>query len=142
MKKVRKGKKKLILIIAVIVAIIAIVLIGVFIKKKISKPDDTVTEQQVIGLPDTTYNGMEVKNIQMVYLQSNNQTLVEMSIYNTSNEKVEDESFNAILIGPNENVLGQMLTYIQEVDVGDQCNVSVVLSGDLTATQQIKLEKK
>ena len=144
MKKVRKGKKMLILIAIAIIVIVAIVLIITqVVNKKSDKSDTPVAEQQqVIPLPETTYSNMEVKNIQMEYLKDNNETMITMSIYNTTSKKVEDENLDAILIGPDENVLGQIQTYIQKLDVNEQYDISVILKGDLTSAQQIKLEKK
>ena len=82
------------------------------------------------------------RNIQMEYLKNNNETMVTMSIYNTTSKKVEDENLDAILIGPDENVLGTIQTYIQKLDVNEQYDISVILKGDLTSATQIKLEKK
>lgn len=142
MKKIRKGKKMLIICFIAIVAIIAVVLI---INSIVNKPGGTETpvdKQQVISLPETTYSNMEVKNIEMEYLKNNNETMVTMEIHNTTQNKVEKENLDAILIGPDENVLGQIQTYIQKLDVGEQYDISVILKGDLTAAKQIKLIKK
>lgn len=145
MKKVRKGKKMLILIsIAIILIIIVTLIVIKVIHKNDNTPDITgeTAEQPVFQLPETTYGEMQVKNIQMEYLKDNDETMVTMTIDNTTSDKVKDEKFNAILIGPDENVLGQMETLITKLDPNEQYNVSVVLKGDLTSTQQIKLEKK
>ena len=78
----------------------------------------------------------------MEYLKNNNETMVTMSIYNTTSNKVKDENLDAILIGPDGNVLGKIQTFIKKLDVNEQYDISVVLKGDLTSAQQIKLEKK
>lgn len=143
MKKVRKGKKILIVIlIAIIVIVAAAIIITKIVKKNTEKPTTQVEEQQVIQLPETTYSDMEVKNIHMEYLKDNNETMITMSIYNTTSSKVEDENLNAILIGPDDNVLGQLPTYIDKLDANEQYDISVIFKGDLTSTKQIKLEKK
>lgn len=143
MKKVRKGKKMLILIAIAIVVIVAVIfIIAKVVNKNTEKTGTTGEEQQVIALPETTYSDMEVRNIQMEYLKNNNETMVTMSIYNTTSKKVEDENLDAILIGPDENVLGTIQTYIQKLDVNEQYDISVILKGDLTSATQIKLEKK
>ena len=85
---------------------------------------------------------MQVKNIRMEYLKNNNETMVTMSIYNTTSNKVKDENLDAILIGPDGNVLGKIQTFIKKLDVNEQYDISVVLKGDLTSAQQINLEKK
>ena len=143
MKKVRKGKKMLILIAIANVVIVAVIfIIAKVVNKNTEKTGTTGEEQQVIALPETTYSDMEVRNIQMEYLKNNNETMVTMSIYNTTSKKVEDENLDAILIGPDENVLGTIQTYIQMLDVNEQYDISVILKGDLTSATQIKLEKK
>ena len=144
MKKVRKGKKMLISLIA-IVAIIVVVFAIVAITKAVKKNKENQSQEgqeTAISLPDTTYSDMEVKNIYMEYLKDEDKTMVSMSILNTTDKKVEDESLNAILIGSDENVLGQMQTWIQSLDVGEQYDISVILKGDLTATKQMKLMEK
>lgn len=143
MKKVRKGKKMLISLIAII-AIIVVVFAIVAITKAVKKNKENQSQEgqeTAISLPDTTYSDMEVKNIYMEYLKDEDKTMVSMSILNTTDTKVEDESLNAILIGSDENVLGQMQTWIQSLDVGEQYDISVILNGNLTGTKVVKLEK-
>ena len=146
MKKMRKGKKMLlILIIAIVVAIVALLVV-----KLVTKPKEPTTlphEEPIVLLPETTYSDMQVKNISMQLLKGNasdgsDETMVSMEIHNTTQNKVEDDYLTAILIGPDENVLGEMPTWIQLLDVGEQYKISVVLKGDLTATTQIKLVEK
>lgn len=142
MKKVRKGKKMLMFATIIVIAIIiAIVLIVTKVVNKKSDDTQTGNEESVISLPDTTYSDMQVNNIYMEYLADQDKTMVSMSILNTTTQKVEDESLNAILVGDNENVLGQMETWIQSLSAGEQYDISVILNGNLTGTKLIKLEK-
>ncbi len=142
MKKVRKGKKMLMFAAIIVIAIIiAIVLIVTKVVNKKSDDTQTSNEESVIALPDTTYSDMQVNNVYMEYLADQDKTMVSMSILNTTTQKVEDESLNAILVGDNENVLGQMETWIQSLSAGEQYDISVILNGNLTGTKLIKLEK-
>ena len=142
MKKVRKGKKMLMFATIIVIAIIiAIVLIVTKVVNKKSDDTQTGNEESVISLPDTTYSDMQVNNIYMEYLADQDKTMVSMSILNTTTQKVEDESLTAILIGDNENVLGQMETWIQSLSAGEQYDISVILNGNLTGTKLITLEK-
>ena len=145
MKKVRKGKKMMITLIIAIVAIIAVICIIVnIVKSKKGKTEDNnqVQEEQVVSLPETTTeSGMDAQNISMEYLKDNDQTMITMRITNNTSSKVSDEEFNTILIGPDDNVLGQMITGTNtDLDVGEECEISVIYRGDMTATQRIKLE--
>lgn len=142
MKKMRKGKKMLLIILIAVVIIIAIVGI-VKIVKKINEPKEPVNKEEVIQLPETVYSDMQVKNIQLQYLKEQDKTKLSMIIDNTSKSKVENDTFDAVLIGPDENVLTTMETdIVGELDVGEQYKVEVILKGDQTATTQIKLIQK
>ena len=126
--------------VGIIIAVIIIVNIN---KKKPETPGTGVEEQQIFELPETkTESGMDVQKISMEYLKDNDQTMVTMRITNTTSQKVSEENFKAILIDGSDNVLGSMPTGTSvDLDVGEQCEVTVIYSGDLTATQRIKLEK-
>ena len=143
MKKVRKGKKMLITFIAIIIAIVVIITIVVVNKNKKGKTgDSTQEEEQVVSLPETTTeSGMDAQKIYMEYLKDQDRTMVTMRIINNTSKKVADEEFNAILIDGDENVLGQMRTGTNtDLDVGEECEISVIYKGNMTATQRIKLE--
>ena len=142
-RKVRKGKKMLGIILIAIIAIIILVVAIVLIVRNVNNNEETTGEEQqsVIPLPDTTYSDMEVSNIYMEYLDDQDQTMVSMSILNTTQTAVENESLNAILVGADGEVLGQMQTWIQSLGVGEQYDISVILNGDLTGTQSIQLQK-
>lgn len=141
MKKVRKGKKMLIILLIAIVAIIATVVI-VNIKKKQQTPSEPEAESEIIPLPETTYSEMEVKNVQMEYLKDNNETEIKMEIHNTTSNKIDKEKFDVVWIGPNEETLAKINTQIKDLDVGEQHNLSVILPGNLTKTKEIKLIEK
>lgn len=143
-RKVRKGKKMLgIILISIVVLIIVIVAIVMIVRKvnEGSEPTDQEQQQTAIPLPDTTYSDMQVSNIYMEYLDEQDQTMVSMSILNTTQNAVENESLDAILVGADGEVLGQMQTWIQSLGVGEQYDISVILNGNLTATQSIQLQK-
>ena len=84
---------------------------------------------------------MQVKNIEMEYLVANNETMVSMTIDNTTQNAVSQETLTAYLIDSKGNTIGQTKTYIESLNPGQQYSISVVLKGDLAATTQIKLQK-
>lgn len=143
MKKIRKGKKILLLLLIAIIAIIAIIFI--MTRDNVEEPEipEVPETPQVITLPETTYSNMQVKNIGMEYLDDNNETMISMDIHNTTESKVEKQKFEAVLIGPNEEILATMYPVdIQGLEVGEVHNVQVIYKGDVTATQYIKLVEK
>lgn len=144
MKKMRKGKKMLLIALIVLVVILAIVLVVNIVNKITEKPE--VPEKPVIvQLPETTYSNMQVENIVMELLKGNSQdgrdeTLLTFDIRNTTDKKVESQFFEAVLIGADENIIDTMKhNYIQELEVGETHRVNVVYKGDATGTTQIKL---
>lgn len=141
MRKMRKGKKMLLIfIIAIIVALVVLMIVNI-VKNIKPEPEEPDEKELIVQLPETTYSDMEVRNVYLRYLPEGDQTVIEMEFNNTTDAKVEDENFNAILIGPNDEVLGQLPTHIAYLDIGDQYHVSVVMSGDLTQAKQVKLMK-
>ena len=142
MKKMRKGKKMLLIGLIAIIAIIVIVFVIKFIGDKIPEQPVNPQESPIVQLPETTYSDMEVRNIVMEYRKDRDETVVSMDIYNTTQKKVEKQHFDAVLIGPDDEILGQKRTYIQSLEVGEQHGVTVVYSGDLTSTKLIKLLEK
>ena len=140
-RKTRKGKKMLTILLIAIVAIIIVVVAIVLIVRKVGQEQTPVEPQQtVVPLPDTTYKSMEVTDVSMEYLDSQDQTMVSMSILNTTDTPVENESLNAVLVGANGEVWGQMQTWIQSLAVGEEYDISVILNGNLTGTQSIQLQ--
>ena len=143
MKKVRKGKKILVTLIMIIVVIIAATIITQIVKhNKKESTADNQQEDQIVSLPETTTaSGMDAQNIYMEYLKDQDRTMITMRITNNTSKKITDEEFNAILIGSNENVLGQMRTGTNtDLNFGEQCEISVIYKGNMTDTQRIKLE--
>mgnify|MGYP004513103229 FL=1 len=143
MKKVRKGKKILVTLIMIIVVIIAATIITQIVKhNKKDSTADNQQEDQIVSLPETTTaSGMDAQNIYMEYLKDQDRTMITMRITNNTSKKITDEEFNAILIGSNENVLGQMRTGTNtDLNIGEQCEISVIYKGNMTDTQRIKLE--
>ena len=141
MKKIRKGKKRLITLLAILIAVILLAIIVIIIRKNIT-PKEPQNQNQIISLPETTYSDMKVQNIQMEYLEENNQTIITMEINNTTANKVEKEKFDVVWLGENEEILGKIVTEIENLEVGEQHGLSVVLPGNLTKTKEIKLIKK
>lgn len=142
MKKIRKGKKMLLILFIAIILIFAIVAI-VNIVKNPKEPVEPEKEEEIIQLPETVYSDMKVKNIQVQYLKNQDKTKLRMTIDNTSNKAANDDVFDAVLIGPDEEILTTMeARIVGELKVGEQCNVEVILKGDQTAVTQIKLIEK
>lgn len=143
MKKVRKGKKMLIIALIIIaIIVIATVIIVNIVNKNQKKTTPPAEQQQVILLPETTYSDMEVKNIQMEYLEQNDETSITMSIFNTTTKEVSNEHLDAILIDANENVIATTETFINELGVGEQYEITVIINGNLTSATKIKLMEK
>ena len=85
---------------------------------------------------------MTVNNVQMEYLKQNNETMVSMTINNTTNRKVVNERVTALLLNESGEVLDKMNTFIDSLDINEQYNISVIFKGDLTSTTQIVLQEQ
>lgn len=143
-RKIKKGKIILVVSIIIIIAIIGIVIFKLVNKN--TESEKTRNEQQqeetvTYNLPDVTYSDMQVTNIEMEYLEDNNETMVSMIINNTTENPVSNETLTAYLIDANGQTVGQTKTYIASLEPGGQYSISVILKGNLTTTTQIKLQK-
>ena len=139
----KKRSKKRIFLLIIFIAIIAVIItIVVNSNKNKTKEEDNNQSNPLYDLPDTSYSNMEVKYVQMEYLKDNDETMVSFQIDNKTNLKVTNEMMNVLFINDNGEVLGTMQTQIDELDPGDQTNVSLIYKGDITATTVIKLEKE
>ena len=146
-RKIKKGKIIAVLA-AIVVVVIAVVLIVKFVNKdtedgKGSGTSGQQTQEQAVvyDLPDITYSEMQVTNIEMEYLEDNNETMISMLINNTTENAVENESLTAYLIDANGETVGQTKTFIASLAPGGQYSITVILKGNLTTTTQIKLQK-
>lgn len=145
MRRRKSNNKKLIIIVAIIIAIIlAIVLIVSLVNKKKKPQEDISGEEQNIvrELPDTKYSDMTVNNVQMEYLKDNDETMVSMTINNTTNRSIENERLTALLLNEDGEVLNSINTFIDSLDINEQYNISVIFKGDLTSTTQIVLQEQ
>lgn len=139
MAKMRRKKKLLLLILAILLVVIVTVIIVKVVNNK--KPENPIEDNPVYELPETTYSDMTVTNVEMEYLKDNDQTMITMQFNNTTQKRIENESIEVLWIDSDGVVIGRMPTNISELDPGKQLSLSVILSGDVTATAQIKLEK-
>lgn len=147
MKKNRIGQKILLILIIVIIVIILTILAIKIVNKspKLEESpgiEETPQEEPMIQLPETEYNGMEVRKVQMEYLENNDETIIIMKIQNTTSSKVENEKFDILWIGPDEKILGKLESSIESLEVDEELDLNVILSGDLTETKEVKLIKK
>ncbi len=145
MRRRKNNNKKVIILIAVVIAVVLIVVLIASLVNKSKKPtDDSQNEEQNIvrDLPDTKYSDMTVNNVQMEYLKQNNETMVSMTINNTTNRKVVNERVTALLLNESGEVLDKMNTFIDSLDINEQYNISVIFKGDLTSTTQIVLQEQ
>ena len=143
-RQIKKGKIAVVAV-AILVVIIAIVLVVKFINKDSEggkgKGQQQKQEAVVYELPDVTYSDMQVTDIEMEFLEDNNETMVSMIINNTTDRQVENESLTAYLIDANGETVGSTKTLRASLAPGAQYSITVILKGNLTTTTQVRLQK-
>ncbi len=148
MKKIRKNQKRFLLVL--LIAVVVIITIVFIIKNVNKRPGGTEMPEtpetpQITELPETTYSGMEVKNVTMELKKENTQygadeTDITFNVYNTTENIVENKFFTIVLIDSNDNEIARMPgNRIEKLEVGEMCQMSSICEGDMTATTQIKL---
>lgn len=140
-RKLKKGKLMMIGAIAVVILFIIIAIISAIKSKENKVVEGGEVKESELLLPDTTYSDMQVTDINMQYLEENDETMISMIINNTTENTVDDENFTVTLLNEKDETLGQMPTYMQHLEPGEQYSISIVLKGDLTSTAKIVLQK-
>jgi len=147
MRRARKLKKMKVLILAVIVIVIVALIIALLVNKFSGKGGENEnkpveTENSIIyNLPDTVYNGMEVTNVELEYLKTNNQTMVTMIIKNTTGALSERQAFNVYFYDANDVELLNAQTTIEEMEPDVESSTSIILTGDFTSITRVELRK-
>ena len=136
-KRSKKINKKMVLSVFLLILIIIIVTIIIVNKNK----NNNMVESDVTELENTVYENMEVKNINMEYSDENNQTAISMTINNSTDNNIENETVNVILLNEEGNQISEMQTYIMSLGTGEEYDISVILKGDLRETKKIELIK-
>lgn len=143
-KRSKKVKKAIIIIIlaAIIIAGIVVLIINANKNKEnVTEENNTVEEQSVYKIPNTEYEGMEVTHNQVEYLKYNNQTVVTIRIKNTSGRATESQIVHVIFYDKDGNELTNSMTPIKELEIDEELENSMILSGDFSAIAEIKIEK-
>jgi len=145
MRRTRKLKKvKLIIVIAVglllVSAIIAAIVININ-KPKEEKPREVIEteEKKIYSLPDTQFNGMQVTHVELEYLKPNNQTMVTMTIKNSTGTKTERKAFNVFFYDANNVELLNAGTVIEGLEPNVESSTSIILTGDFTSITRVEL---
>ena len=134
-RQIKKGK------IAIVAIILLVVIIAIVLVVKNGNKDTEVGKGQgqqqkqetiVYDLPDVTYSDMQVTDIEMEFLEDNNETMVTMMINNTTENQIENESLTAYLIDANGETVGSTKTFIASLAPGGQYSITVILKGNLT----------
>lgn len=147
MRRAKRGKKvKKIIAIVILLALIitGIVALAINLSKNNNNTEEannTVVEENVYKLPNTEYAGMEVTHNQVEYLKYNNQTVVTIRIKNTSGNATEFQAVKVIFYDKEGNELTTSMTTIKELEVDEELENSMILSGDFSSIAEIKIEK-
>ena len=99
-------------------------------------------EKTIIQLPNTMYNGLEITNIKLEYYEEKNETSVKLEMHNNTNTKVENEETKILLIGEDDSIIGQMMSYISSIEPGNKYFITCILKGDHRQAKEIRVMKK
>lgn len=147
MRRAKKYRKiKLILLGAIVIAVVIAIIASIVNLVKNKKTENqnnpsTETEQtRVYQLSDTTYNGLEVTNIQLKYLALNGQTEVKMTIKNSTNEEFNSQFVRIYCYDSNDVELTVTACMLPDMTIDEEVNISSVISGDFTSIKRVELK--
>ena len=138
MEKLNKSKVIIISIIALLV-ITAIILVVIFAGK--NNEDDIGTKSGTISSTESEFEPLKIKDIELTYKEDGSETIIDFSIENTTDEKVEKQTINIHLLDENDGLIAGVETYVKTIDAKSSHKVNMMLAGNIQGIKKIKLVK-
>lgn len=138
MKKINKTKLIMIIIIALVV--IAAIILGVIFLGK-GGENDVDSKPGTISASESDFETLKVKDIELDYSEERNETIIDFSIENTTEEKLEKLKIDIQLLDENDGLIAGVETNIETIDAKGQHKVNMMLAGNIQGIKKIKLVK-
>jgi len=138
MEKLNKSKVIIIAIIALLV-ITTIILVVIFSGK--NNEDELGAKSGTISSTESEFEPLKIKDIELTYKEDGSETIIDFSIENTTDEKVEKQTINIHLLDENDGLIAGVETYVETIDAKSSHKVNMMLAGNIQGIKKIKLVK-
>lgn len=136
--KLNKTKLVVIIIIALVV-IAAITLCVIFLGGK--NNDETFANAGSISKTESEFDPLTIKDIELKYVEERNETILDFSIENKTDDKIENQTIKIHLLNANDELISGLETKVSTIDPKGSHKVNITLAGNIQGITKIKLVK-
>lgn len=136
------NKTKIYIAIIVVLVIIASIVFAV-IKSNSNKEDKNKDGEltTTLTLLGNQYNDLEASNIKSEYNQESDITIISLDIENKSDETIENEVIDIILLNEEEQQLAGVSETLNQLEAKGKKSVNITLAGNVQEIKKIQLNK-
>lgn len=137
-RKINKTKLVVIIIIALVV-IAAITLCVIFLGGKNS--NETYANAGSISKTESEFDTLTIKDIELKYVEERNETILDFSIENNTDDKLENQTIKIQLLNEKNELISGLETKVSTIDARGSHKVNITLAGNIQGITKIKLVK-
>ena len=135
------NNKKVILVIIIALVVIAAIILGVIFIGGNNEEEGKGPKTGTISLTESEFEPLKIKDIEVTYKEDGSETIIDFSIENTTEEKVEKQTINIQLLDANDRLIAGVETYVETIDAKGSHKVNMMLAGNIQGIEKIKLVK-
>ena len=84
---------------------------------------------------------MKAQSLKIRYDEEKNQTYVDLIIKNHTEQNVEKETVNVMLLSEDNQIISGIQTYIEVITPGDEYSINITLLGNITGIKKVSLQR-
>ena len=138
MKEINKTKLVMaIILILVICAVITLIVISVNQNKK--EQEEPLAASGSISETESEFEELKVKDIELSYAEDDSETILNFSIENITDEKVEQQKIDIYLLDEDGGLISAIQTYVEAIEPNDSRPIPLKFAGKIQGIKTIKL---
>ena len=132
-----ESKPNITKIIIAALLVVAIIIIGIIL---FTKNNNNEKEQNPIAT-SSEFNNIKIKDISIEYKSETNITVVKFTLQNTSNNDINKETVNVMLIDKDGTELSGIQNYIEFIEAKGDYEAYAEMLGDFSRATKAELQK-
>lgn len=134
------NKKKVVMIIIIALVVIAIIALGIILLGG-NNEDDPFKNAGSISKTESEFEPLTITDIETRYVEERKETILDFSIMNKTNEKVEPQTIKIHLLNEKDELISSLSTDVSAIDANANHPVNITLAGNIQGITKIKLVK-
>lgn len=134
------NKSKLVITIIVALVLIAAIILGIIFLGG-NNNEDPFKNAGSISKTESEFDPLTIKDIELKYVEERNETILDFSIENKTDEKLENQTIKIHLLNENEQLISGLETEVSTIDPKGSYRVNITIAGKIQGITKIKLVK-